>query len=86
MEPGLKAEAGHLDVVVWLEATGVAEVLTLDVYESATESGSMELLAWLHARVRLPQAQARAGGGHCGVGQLDAAGLAAGAQLPDGGR
>ncbi|PNH08244.1 Ankyrin repeat domain-containing protein [Tetrabaena socialis] len=45
------AHNGHMPVVVWLaEVRGAAKVLTVEVAESAASSGSMELLAWLHAQ------------------------------------
>ncbi|PNH08243.1 Ankyrin repeat domain-containing protein, partial [Tetrabaena socialis] len=44
------ATNGHTPVVVRLaEVLGAAEVLTVEVAERAARSGSMELLAWLHA-------------------------------------
>ncbi|PNH05989.1 Ankyrin repeat domain-containing protein [Tetrabaena socialis] len=44
------ARAGRLPVLEFLvEALGAADVLTVGVFKTATQSGSVELLGWLHA-------------------------------------
>ncbi|PNH12168.1 Ankyrin repeat domain-containing protein [Tetrabaena socialis] len=44
------AEEGHLPVVAWLADVLGCRARTVRMFEPAVRSGSMELLAWLHAR------------------------------------